>query len=44
VTAEGRVTNNWPGTQTEYRRRTHAVNPSEYHVHAPAVAGDPAQR
>jgi cation diffusion facilitator CzcD-associated flavoprotein CzcO len=42
VTADGRVTNNWPGTQTEYRRRTRSVAPSDYHVQAPSVAGDPA--
>jgi cation diffusion facilitator CzcD-associated flavoprotein CzcO len=41
VTSEGRVTNNWPGTQTEYRRRTRAVALGDYHVDAPKVA-DPA--
>jgi cation diffusion facilitator CzcD-associated flavoprotein CzcO len=41
VTSEGRVTNNWPGSQTEYRRRTHAVAEDEYHVRAPTVV-DPA--
>jgi cation diffusion facilitator CzcD-associated flavoprotein CzcO len=41
VTSEGRVTNQWPGTQTEYRRRTRAVAPAEYHVEAPVTA-DPA--
>jgi cation diffusion facilitator CzcD-associated flavoprotein CzcO len=41
VTADGRVTNNWPGSQTEYRRRTRAVAPSDFDVHAPSVAGDP---
>jgi len=39
VTADGRVTNNWPGTQTEYRRRTRAVQPSDYHVRVPTIAG-----
>jgi cation diffusion facilitator CzcD-associated flavoprotein CzcO len=38
VTAEGRVTNQWPGTQTEYRRRTHAVALNDYEVRAPKVA------
>jgi cation diffusion facilitator CzcD-associated flavoprotein CzcO len=38
VTAEGRVTNQWPGTQTEYRRRTRAVALGDYHVGAPRVA------
>lgn len=38
VTAEGRVTNQWPGTQTEYRRRTHAVALNDYEVAAPKVA------
>jgi cation diffusion facilitator CzcD-associated flavoprotein CzcO len=41
VTAEGRVTNNWPGSQTEYRRRTRTVAQDEYQVGAPAVT-DPA--
>ena len=30
VTAEGRVTNNWPGSQAEYRRRTRTVALSDY--------------
>ena len=30
VTAEGRVTNNWPGSQTEYRRRSRTVALSDY--------------
>jgi hypothetical protein len=42
VTANGRVTNNWPGTQTEYRRRTRTVATSDYDVKAPARAGEPA--
>ena len=37
VTAEGRVTNQWPGTQTEYRRRTRAVALGDYHVRAPVA-------
>ena len=37
VTAEGRVTNHWPGTQTEYRRRTRAVALGDYHVRAPVA-------
>jgi hypothetical protein len=42
VTTEGRVTNNWPGSQTEYRRRTRAVALAEYHALAASVAGEPA--
>jgi hypothetical protein len=38
VTADGRVTNQWPGTQTEYRRRTHTVALNDYEVRAPKVA------
>ena len=30
VTEEGRVTNNWPGSQTEYRRRTRTVALGDY--------------
>ena len=30
VTAEGRVTNNWPGSQTEYKRRTRTVALADY--------------
>jgi cation diffusion facilitator CzcD-associated flavoprotein CzcO len=37
VTADGRVTNQWPGTQTEYRRRTRSVALDDYHVHAPVA-------
>ena len=36
VTENGRVTNNWPGSQTEYRRRTRTVATSDYLVEAPA--------
>jgi cation diffusion facilitator CzcD-associated flavoprotein CzcO len=38
VTSDGRVTNNWPGSQAEYRRRTRTVSLADYHVHAPGVA------
>ena len=38
VTPEGRVTNNWPGSQTEYKRRTRTVALSDYLTHAPAPA------
>jgi cation diffusion facilitator CzcD-associated flavoprotein CzcO len=38
VTSEGRVTNNWPGSQTEYRRRTRSVAPSDYVTRAAAAA------
>jgi hypothetical protein len=41
VNAEGRVTNNWPGTQTEYRRRTRSVALGDYQTQARAV---PASR
>jgi cation diffusion facilitator CzcD-associated flavoprotein CzcO len=37
VNAAGRVTNNWPGTQTEYRRRTRSVALTEYQTHAQPV-------
>jgi cation diffusion facilitator CzcD-associated flavoprotein CzcO len=37
VNAEGRVTNNWPGTQTEYRRRTRAVALGDYQTQARVV-------
>ena len=30
VTADGRVTNNWPGSQSEYRRRTRAVDLGDF--------------
>jgi cation diffusion facilitator CzcD-associated flavoprotein CzcO len=30
VTAEGRVTNNWPGSQREYKRRTRTLALSDY--------------
>jgi cation diffusion facilitator CzcD-associated flavoprotein CzcO len=42
VTAEGRVTNQWPGTQTEYRRRTRAVALDDFRARMPTVAGEPA--
>lgn len=29
-TASGRITNNWPGTQAEYVRRTRRVEPADY--------------
>jgi len=29
-TAEGKITNNWVGRTTEYRRRTRAMNPDDY--------------
>jgi hypothetical protein len=28
--ADGRVTTNWPGTVTEYRRRTRSFDPGDY--------------
>ncbi|HEV2997680.1 MAG TPA: NAD(P)/FAD-dependent oxidoreductase [Solirubrobacteraceae bacterium] len=36
VTAEGRVTQNWPGTFREYLRRVKRVNPAEFHTRVPA--------
>jgi hypothetical protein len=38
VNEEGRVTNNWPGSQTEYRRRTRTVALSDYLTRAPSPA------
>jgi cation diffusion facilitator CzcD-associated flavoprotein CzcO len=32
VADNGRVTNNWPGLMSEYRRRTKSLDPIEYHV------------
>ncbi len=34
----GRITNNWPGTMSEYRLRTRRLRPAHYRaaVHAPA--------
>jgi cation diffusion facilitator CzcD-associated flavoprotein CzcO len=37
VTARGRVTNNWPGTQTEYKRRTRRVDLGDYLTEVPAA-------
>jgi len=37
VNANGRITNNWPGSQSEYRRRTRAVRLEDY-----AQVGSPA--
>ena len=37
VTASGRITNNWPGSQAEYRRRTAQVRLDDYLVTAPAL-------
>ncbi|MFD6455974.1 hypothetical protein ACFWF3_34855 [Nocardia sp. NPDC060220] len=36
---KGKVTNNWPGLMSEYRRRTRRVNPSDYRF-VPAVTGN----
>jgi cation diffusion facilitator CzcD-associated flavoprotein CzcO len=38
VTADGRVTNNWPGTQREYRERTRSVAVDEYLTEVPEPA------
>jgi hypothetical protein len=38
VTSEGRITNNWPGSQTEYRRRTRRVELADYLTDAPRPA------
>jgi cation diffusion facilitator CzcD-associated flavoprotein CzcO len=37
VNEEGRVTNNWPGSQTEYRRRTRTLALSDYETKAPVA-------
>jgi cation diffusion facilitator CzcD-associated flavoprotein CzcO len=44
VTESGRVTNNWPGSQREYRRRVAAVDPADYLTEAelPAPAATTA--
>jgi cation diffusion facilitator CzcD-associated flavoprotein CzcO len=34
-TASGRITNNWPGTQSEYIRRTRRVEPAHYRLDVP---------
>jgi hypothetical protein len=36
VTKSGRITNNWPGSQTEYRRRAARLDPADYLTEAPA--------
>jgi cation diffusion facilitator CzcD-associated flavoprotein CzcO len=38
VTAEGRVTNNWPGSQREFRERTRRVELGDYLTEAPERA------
>ena len=38
VTAEGRVTNNWPGSQTEYKRRTRTLALGDYMASTPQPA------
>ncbi|MFE3259953.1 hypothetical protein ACFXPS_31880 [Nocardia sp. NPDC059091] len=30
--AAGRITNNWPGTVTGYRRATRRLNPADYRL------------
>jgi cation diffusion facilitator CzcD-associated flavoprotein CzcO len=40
VTEEGRVTNNWPGSQTEYKRRTKTVALADYETQ-PIGSGTP---
>ena len=42
VTADGRITQNWPGSQSEYLRRTRTVARGDFHVKAPTIAGEPA--
>ena len=42
VNEHGRITNNWPGTQTEYRRRTRRVDLADYVTRAPEPARTPA--
>jgi cation diffusion facilitator CzcD-associated flavoprotein CzcO len=38
VNESGRITNNWPGTQAEYKRRTAVVNRADYVTEAPSRA------
>jgi cation diffusion facilitator CzcD-associated flavoprotein CzcO len=38
VNAHGRITNNWPGSQTEYRRRTRRVDLGDYVTRVPEPA------
>jgi cation diffusion facilitator CzcD-associated flavoprotein CzcO len=43
VTAEGRITNNWPGSQREYHRRVRRFQLGDYVTRAPApVVSEPA--
>jgi hypothetical protein len=42
VTAEGRVTNNWPGSQREYVGRTRRLRLEEYLTEAPEREPAPA--
>jgi cation diffusion facilitator CzcD-associated flavoprotein CzcO len=42
VTADGRVTNNWPGTQREYRDRTRELALADYLTEAPEREPAPA--
>jgi cation diffusion facilitator CzcD-associated flavoprotein CzcO len=42
VTEAGRITNNWPGSKSEFRRRVSRVNPAEYLTQAPVPAATPA--
>jgi cation diffusion facilitator CzcD-associated flavoprotein CzcO len=42
--AEGRVTTNWPGTVTEYRRRTRRFEPGEYLLASAGEGAAPAAR
>jgi len=43
VTSEGRITNNWPGSQREYRDRTRELALSDYLTEAPRRAPAPAR-
>lgn len=45
VAENGRVTNNWPGLMSEYRRRTRSLDPTEYdvvHADEPALQEETA--
>jgi hypothetical protein len=42
VTADGRVTNNWPRTQREYADRTRELVLADYLTEAPERAAAPA--
>ena len=42
LTAEGRVTNNWPGSQTEYKRRTKTLALADYETRVARTGAEAA--